>query len=109
MTRTIQLQTRQGEKVAFVDKIIGSGAMKDVFFAPDRSYVVALFRERLDADARERLRSICEDYRQGIYGQAGGAYWHEVFCWPSGVVEHEGRIGVVAPTYPPYSFRARFG
>jgi hypothetical protein len=104
MTRTIQLKTWQGETVAFVDQTIGSGAMKDVFFAPDRSYVLAFFREKQEPAARERLRVICEDYRQGIFGQAGGKYWRDVFCWPTGVVEHEGRVGVVAPAYPRHFF-----
>jgi len=104
MSRTIQLTTRQGEPVSFVDEIIGSGGMKDVYFAPDRSYVVAVFRERQDPAARERLRMICEDYRERIFNQEGGDYWRDVYCWPTGVVEHDGREGVVAPAYPRHFF-----
>jgi hypothetical protein len=104
MTRTIQLQTYQGQPVAFVDQIIGAGAMKDVYFSPDRSYVVALFREPLDVQGRERLCAICEGYRQGVFGQVGGEYWRDLFCWPTGMLEHEGRIGVVAPAYPRHFF-----
>jgi serine/threonine protein kinase len=104
MVRTVQLTTHQGERVAFVDTLAGSGAMKDVYFAPDRSYVVALFRDPQDAAARERLRMLCEDYREGLFGQIGADYWREVYCWPSGVVEHEGRVGVVAPAYPKHFF-----
>ncbi len=97
--KTIQLKTLGGESVAFTDEIIGSGAMKDVYFAPDRSYVIGFYREQQSPAARERLRVICDDYRQGIFSQHGGEYWREVFCWPTGIVEHEGRVGVVAPTY----------
>ena len=104
MARTITLKTRHGESVAFDDTIIGSGAMKDVYFAPDRSYVIGFFREHQSPAARERLRVICEDYREGIFGQIGGAYWRDLFCWPTGVVEHEGRVGVVVPAYAPHFF-----
>ena len=104
MPNTIPLKTRQGETATFVDQVIGSGAMKDVYFGPDRSYVVAFFRGAQDAAARERLRVICEDYRPGIFGQVGGAYWRDVFCWPTAVVEHAGRVGVVVPTYPRHFF-----
>jgi len=104
MTRIVQLKTLQGEAVGFADTIIGSGGMKDVYFAPDRSYVVAFFRDPQPPAARERLRMICEDYRQGIFNQAGGDYWRDVYCWPSGVVEHEGRVGVVVPAYPKHFF-----
>jgi serine/threonine protein kinase len=97
--KTIQLKTLGGESVAFTNEIIGSGAMKDVYFAPDRSYVIGFYREPQSAAARERLRVICDDYRQGIFSQHGGAYWREVFCWPTAMVEYEGRVGVVAPTY----------
>jgi len=104
MPHTIALTTNQGDAAPFVDEVIGSGAMKDVYFAPDHSYVVALFRERQDAAARERLRMISEDYRERIFTQAGGEYWRDVFCWPTGVVEHAGRVGVVVPAYPRHFF-----
>lgn len=29
-----------GSPVEFMDEVIGSGAMKDVYFSPDKSYVV---------------------------------------------------------------------
>ena len=35
-----------GVEYEFVDHIIGSGAMKDVYFSPDKSYVVAFFKNK---------------------------------------------------------------
>ena len=32
------------------------GGMKDVYFAPDKSYVVAFYREEQDYDTKQRLR-----------------------------------------------------
>ena len=104
MTDIVRVKTLQGHSVSFEDRLIGSGAMKDVYFTPDRTSVVAFFRDPQPPAARERLRVICEDYRQGILGQAGSAYWGEVFCWPSAVVEHDARIGVVVPAYPKQFF-----
>jgi len=43
MTKIIQCQTLDGRPVAFFDEIIGSVAMKDVYFSPDKSYVVCFF------------------------------------------------------------------
>jgi serine/threonine protein kinase len=104
MDKIIQLTTLDGQPIELVDKIIGSGAMKDVYFSPDRSYVVALFREPQDPQARERLAMIAGPYREGIFGQIGGDYWEEVFCWPKAVVEHDSKVGVVVPTYAAHFF-----
>ena len=95
----ITLKATDGSTVEFVDNIIGQGGMKDVYFSPDRSYVVAFFRDKQDYNARERLMNITGDYRRRIFEQEGGDYWSDLFCWPTKVVEHNGRLGVVAPTY----------
>ncbi len=41
--KTIRCQTFDGKTIEYVDEIIGSGAMKDVYFSPDKSYVVCFF------------------------------------------------------------------
>ena len=43
MSKVIQCQTLDGRPIAFIDEVIGSGAMKDVYFSPDKSYVVCFF------------------------------------------------------------------
>jgi ABC-type dipeptide/oligopeptide/nickel transport system ATPase component len=53
-------------------QIVGSGAMKDVYFSPDRPYVVALFRQKQDFQAKDRLTMITGRYRDNLYSQAGG-------------------------------------
>lgn len=40
MAQTIRLTATDGSNVEFIDDVIGSGAMKDVYFSPDKSYVV---------------------------------------------------------------------
>ena len=34
------------------------GGMKDVYFSPDRAYVVAIYRDKLDFNSTERLKKI---------------------------------------------------
>ena len=70
----IKLTAKDGSKVEFEDKIIGSGGMKDVYFTPDKSHVVAFFRKKLDVSARDRLENIVGRYRESIFNQTGGDY-----------------------------------
>jgi serine/threonine protein kinase len=104
MAKVIKCKTFDGQDVAFVDDIIGSGAMKDVYFAPDKSYVVCLYKSKQDYQAKERLQMITGKYREGIFTQAGGDYWKNLFCWPTAMLEHDGKLGIVAPTYPKHFF-----
>lgn len=97
--KIIKTQTTDGKPIEFVDEIIGSGGMKDVYFSPDRSYVVAFFRDKQDFQARERLENIAGRYRENLINGIGAAYWSNQFCWPTGVVEYDGKLGITAPTY----------
>lgn len=102
----VKLTTQDGQQVEYKDEIIGQGGMKDVYFSPDRSYVVAFFRDQLDFQGKERLKSIVGTYRDGIFEKEGGEYWKDLFCWPTGIVEKDGRLGVVAPVYKSHFFFA---
>ena len=99
MTATVKLTAKDGSPVEFVPDIIGQGGMKDVYFSPDKSYVVAFFRDKLDYSGQDRLTEIVGRYRDRIFNQEGGPYLGDLYCWPTKVVEWEGRTGVVAPTY----------
>ena len=99
MAKIISLNALDGSKIQYVNEVIGSGAQKDVFFSPDHSYVVAFFRNRQDANSRDRLQNIVGVYRDKIFNSEGGDYWTNLFCWPQKLVEENGRLGVVVPTY----------
>ena len=99
MPNTIKITATDGSPVAFEDTIIGSGGMKDVYFSPDKSYVVAFFRDKQDANAKDRLKNITGIYREGIFNRAGGEYWKDLYCWPTKIVEYNGKLGLVCPTY----------
>lgn len=100
----ISLTDSNGEQVQFRDKIIASGGMKDVYASPDKRYVVAFYRNALDDAAKQRLEMITGTYRQRIFEADQGSYWEQFFCWPTATVEHNGRIGVVAPFYQDHFF-----
>lgn len=102
----VKLTTLDGQQVEYNDVIIGQGGMKDVYFSPDRSYVVAFFRDPLDFQGRERLKSIVGTYREGIFAKEGGDYWRDLYCWPTSIVEKDGRMGIVAPAYKSHFFFA---
>ncbi|MDU1904718.1 MAG: lipopolysaccharide kinase InaA family protein [Dysgonomonas sp.] len=102
--KIITIKASDGSTVQFVDKIIGSGGMKDVYFSPDKSYVVGFFRDKQDFNAKDRLENITGIYRERIFNQEGGDYWKDLFCWPTKIVEHNGKLGLVVPTYQPYYF-----
>ncbi len=44
MANIVTCTTKDGETIQYVDEIIGSGSMKDVYFSPDKSYVVAFYK-----------------------------------------------------------------
>lgn len=109
MSKTTTLTANDGSTVQYVDN--GSpmqGGLKDVYFSPDKCYVVAFFRQKFKpaeyTAQKDRLTTIASTYRERIFNQVGGEYWKDLYCWPTKVVEHNGLIGVVAPVYQQHFF-----
>jgi serine/threonine protein kinase len=76
------------------------GGVKDVYFSPDRKYVVAIFRDKQDFNQRERLIKITDKYLKQIRDkEAGDYYLEEVYRWPTDVIEVNGRLGIIVPIY----------
>ncbi len=98
----VQIKALDGTIVEFDDsKIIGKGEMKDVYFSPDKSYVVAFYRNSTKEQTQllDRLETIVGPYRESIFNNEGGKYWEPLYCWPSKVLIHNNKIGLVSPTY----------
>lgn len=104
MSDIVTLTDSNGDTVQFRNKIIAAGGMKDVYASPDKRYVVAFYRDPLDAAAYQRLEMITNTYRQRIFDDEQGAYWEQFFCWPTATVQHEGRTGIVTPFYKDHFF-----
>lgn len=109
----IKCYTVDGRAIEFVDEVIGSGAMKDVYFSPDRSYVVCFFSKEKNKfyeskaaleQQKDRLKEIVGNKWNGIFNGVGGDYWKNIFCWPDGLVEYNDLLGITAPTYKKYYF-----
>ncbi len=100
-----KIKAVDGSDVEFVDdQVIGAGTMKDVYFSPCKTYVVAFYRDPLDVAAKERLEMITGRYRQNIFDNPQGEYWKKLFCWPEKIVEHNGLTGIVVPAYQSHFF-----
>lgn len=99
MAKVITTTALDGSKIQFLDELIGFGAQKDVYFSPDHSYVVAFFRNKQDANSRDRLQNIVGIYYDKIFHGEGGDYWSNLFCWPQKLVEYNGMLGVIVPAY----------
>ena len=95
----ITLDASDGSQVQFVNDIIGSGAVKDVYLSPDKSYVVCFFRNTPDVYGKDRIEHITGIYRERIFNQIGGEYWQNLFCWPTKMVNWDGKVGIVCPAY----------
>ena len=103
MSDVVTITARDGSAVEFVNADARRGAIKDVYFSPDKSYVVAFFRKQPSEKAKIRIEKLVGEYRENIFGRLGGDYWREVFCWPEKIVEYddgkEVKFGVVVPFY----------
>lgn len=113
--KIIKCHTVDGRAIEFVDEVIASGAMKDVYFSPDRSYVVCFFSKEKNKfyeskaaleQQKDRLKEIVGNKWDGIFNGVGGDYWKNIFCWPDGLIEYNDLLGITAPTYKKYYFFA---
>ena len=89
-----------GNSYQYVNGEPKRGGVKDVFFSPDRKYVVAIFRDKQDFNQRERLIKITDKYYKQIKEkEAGDYYLDEIFRWPTDVIETNGKLGIIVPIY----------
>ena len=76
------------------------GGVKDVYFSPNRKYVVAFFRAPLDFNQKERIKRIVSLYLETIKnGNAPEYFLNNIFRWPYDTVEKDGKTGVIVPIY----------
>ncbi len=99
MSNIVSTKAKDGSTVEFNNEAPKQGGVKDVYFAPDKSYVVAFYRDPLDYAGLSRLEKLVGKYREQIFESEGGEYWKDIFCWPEKIVEYDGRTGIVVPAY----------
>jgi serine/threonine protein kinase len=97
---TVDSSINSGRTYKYVDNNSPMrGGMKDVYFSPDRSYVVAFYRDKLDHNQKERLKRIVTNYKDSIFNGAGGDYWRKIYCWPDDIVQRGEQTGIIVPAY----------
>ena len=85
-----------------------SGAIKKVYFAPDKSYVIAVYKKAgKDSLLRQRLENIVCKYKNELFETpiaTANVFRKKLFCWPFDYVSCrlDGRehLGIVMPFYP---------
>ncbi|MDQ0109442.1 serine/threonine protein kinase [Chitinophaga terrae (ex Kim and Jung 2007)] len=98
--KTVSSAIYSGKSYQYVDNGAPlQGGMKDVYFSPDRSYVVAFYRSEQDLNAKERLRKIVTDYYNSFFNREGGAYYKDLYCWPTDMIEEGKKVGLIVPCY----------
>ena len=99
-TKSVNSIITQGKSYQYVDN--GEpmrGGMKDVYFSPDKSYVVAFYRDPQDFNSKERLKRIVTTYYDSFFNREGGDYYKELYSWPTDVIDENGKVGVIVPCY----------
>ncbi|SKA36354.1 Protein kinase domain-containing protein [Chitinophaga eiseniae] len=99
-TKTVHSVINTGKSYQYIDN--GEpmrGGMKDVYFSPDKSYVVAFYRDEQDFSSRERLRKIVTEYYNSFFNREGGQYYKDLYCWPTDMVELDKKVGLIVPCY----------
>ena len=102
MSRTLRATLEDGRTLEYLAEPAGEGSMKTVHFTPDRSSVVCFFKEKSaaqDPERRRRLQAIVGRYNPTT-DPATGAYWRELFCWPTGVLGLNAGLMDFPMTYP---------
>ncbi len=100
MANKISLIATDGTTVEFYDEIKAQGGVKDVYFSTDKTYVVAFYRNRINANDKDRIETIVNVHRNKIFtNDAVGLYWKDYFAWPTKIVEWKGLAGIVIPFY----------
>jgi serine/threonine protein kinase len=101
-TKTVTSIINSSKTYQFVDN--GEpmrGGMKDVYFSPDKSYVVAFYRDIQDFNSKERLKKIVTQYYESFFTRdlISGNYYKELYSWPTDVIELEKKVGIIVPCY----------
>ncbi|MCK5726892.1 MAG: hypothetical protein KAH22_08730 [Thiotrichaceae bacterium] len=97
---TVESIINKGKSYHYVDNgEPKQGGMKDVYFSQDKKYVVALYRDKQDYNAEERLKKIVTQYYNSFFNREGGEYYKELYSWPTDVIKQGDKIGIIVPFY----------
>lgn len=101
-TKTVGSIINSGKTYQYVDNgEPKQGGMKDVYFSPDKKYVVAFYRDQQDFNSKERLKRIVTQYFESFFVREpiSGAFYKELYSWPTDVVVEGNKTGIIVPFY----------
>ncbi len=76
------------------------GGVKDIYFSPDKTYVVGFYRGKLSSNEIERLKRITTQYYDSFFNRSNGSCYKKLYAWPTDVVINDSSsIGVIVPHY----------
>lgn len=104
MAEIIKVISTTGKSYSFVDQLIGVGGMEEVYFAPDKSYVVVFFCYDLPSEKKALLEKIVGTYKEQIFTETENDFWAQRFCWPIDLIQHNGKLGLIVPSYAKHFF-----
>jgi serine/threonine protein kinase len=100
MIKTVKSIINEGKTYQYIDNgEPKQGGMKDVYFSPDKKYVVALYREPQDFNSKERLKRIATQYYDSFFNKEGGDYYKTLYAWPTDVIQDGSKTGIIVPFY----------
>lgn len=77
-----------------------SGTEKNVYFSPDRKYVVAIYKDKQDYQRIDNLKRIATTQLERIRNMEMGNYFlDELFRWPTDVISLGDKTGIIIPIY----------
>lgn len=97
MANIVTCTTKDGETIQYVDEIIGSGSMKDVYFSPDKSYVVAFYKKPQNDQAKERIDMITGRYGRIFSSSPVGSTGKIYFAGPPMSLSIMEKLGLWCP------------
>ena len=80
-TKTVSSIINSGKTYQYVDNgEPKQGGMKDVYFSPDKKYVIAFYRDQQDFNSKERLKRIVTQYYESFFIREpiSGAFYKEL-------------------------------
>ena len=99
MANKITLTANDGSIVEFYDEIKAQGGVKDVYFSPDKTYVVAFYRKPINANDRERITNIVGSIASGFSILQRGIIGKICLHGLQKMVEWNGKTGIIMPFY----------
>ena len=101
----VTVVTPKGNSYLFIKRSkAGSGGFKDVYFSPDKTYVVGFFRKTPSKRIQTRISKIIDYYQSKIfYNDTVEQNLRPLLCWPKDIVKCNvdgvNKFGIVCPRY----------